>query len=224
MAARGLNALSARPAPRPLRCCGAIATGVEFAWVLGQEYAAKGQALIQRTRGSCPPLSGFVRAKDPDCAAFNADVLNLLAKTPGITTVYLSALWAQGEYRDDPASLARLDATIVRLKALGKRVVVIGPVPPQRWNVPRRLAHAAAFGQSGEMPGAPAADYIRDTVWLTRAYPRWQAEGVGVIDPARVLIAGKHSRIVMGGNPLYFDSHHLSLAGARAVLAANPRR
>ena len=198
--------------------------GVEFAWVLGQEYAAKGQALIQRTRGSCPPLTGFARAKDPGCAAFNTDVLDLLAKTPSVATVYLSALWAQGEYRDDPASLARLDATIARLRAMGKRMVVIGPVPPQRWNVPRRLAHAAAFGQNGEMPGAPAADYVRDTAWLTRAYPRWQAEGSGVIDPARALIAGDHSRIVIGGNPLYFDSHHVSLAGARAVLAADPRR
>jgi hypothetical protein len=27
-----------------------------------------------------------------------------------------------------------------------------------------------------------------------------------------------------GGKPLYFDSHHLSLAGARAVLEADPRR
>ncbi|WP_309623804.1 SGNH hydrolase domain-containing protein, partial [Novosphingobium sp.] len=198
--------------------------GVEFAWVLGQEYAAKGQALVQRTRGSCPPLASFARAKDPGCAAFNADVLELLAKSPGITTVYLAALWAQGEYRDDPAALMRLDATIARLRAMGKRVVVIGPVPPQAWNVPRRLAHAAAFGQSGDVPGAPAADYVRDCLWLTRAYPRWQAEGVGVIDPARALIAGTHSRIVMNGNPLYFDSHHVSLAGARAVLAADPRR
>jgi peptidoglycan/LPS O-acetylase OafA/YrhL len=198
--------------------------GVEFAWVLGQEYAAKGQALIQRTRGSCPPLTGFVRAKDPGCAAFNADVLDLLGKSPSITTIYLSGLWAQGEYRDDPESLARLDATIAKLQALDKHVVVIGPVPPQAWNVPRHLAHAAAFGQTIAIPGTAAADYARDTGWLTRAYPRWQAGGIGVIDPARALIAGSHSRIVAEGIPLYFDSHHLSLAGARAVLTADPRR
>lgn len=198
--------------------------GVEFAWVLGQDYAAKGQALIQRTRGSCPPLLGFARAKDPGCAAFNADVADLLAKSPGVTTVYLSGLWAQGEYRDDPRMLARLDATIVRLRALGKHVVVIGPVPPQPWNVPRHLAHAAAFGTADQIIGAPLSDYQRDTRWLTRAYPMWLAQGVGVIDPARALIDGTHSRIVKGGVPLYFDSHHLSLAGARAVLAADPRR
>ncbi|MEQ1497579.1 MAG: acyltransferase family protein [Novosphingobium sp.] len=198
--------------------------GVEFAWLLGQEYAAKGQALIQRTRGSCPPLAGFDRAKDPGCAAFNADVLALLGKSPSITTVYLSALWAQGEYRDDPGALARLDATIAAVTALGKRVVVIGPVPPQPWNVPRHLAHAAAFGTADQAIGAPLSDYQRDTRWLTGAYPRWLAAGVRVIDPARALIDGKHSRIVKDGVPLYFDSHHLSLAGARAVLAADPRR
>ena len=198
--------------------------GVEFAWVLGQDYAEKGQALIQRTRGSCPPLLGFARSKDPGCAAFNADVADLLAKSPRVTTVYLSGLWAQGEYRDDPRMLARLNATIVRLKVLGKHVVVIGPVPPQQWNVPRHLAHAAAFGTANQIIGAPLSDYQRDTRWLTRAYPMWLAQGVGVIDPARALIEGTHSRIVKDGVPLYFDSHHLSLAGARAVLAADPRR
>ena len=198
--------------------------GVEFAWVLGQDYANKGQALIQRTRGSCPPMLGFTRARDPGCAAFNADVIDLLGKTPSVTTVYLAGLWAQGEYRDDPRALARLDATIARLRALGKHVVVIGPVPPQRWNVPRHLAHAAAFGTAGQVTGAPLSDYQRDTTWLTQAYPRWQAQGVGVIDPARALIDGTHSRIVKQGVPLYFDSHHVSLAGARAVLAADPRR
>lgn len=198
--------------------------GVEFAWVLGQDYGAKGQALIQRTRGSCPPLLGFVRPKDPGCAAFNADVLDLAAKTPSVTTVYLAGLWAQGEYRDDPRALGWLDTTIARLKALGKHVVVIGPVPPQRWNVPRHLAHAAAFGGVSAVTGAPLSDYQRDTHWLTQAYPRWLAQGVGVIDPALALIDGTHSRIVKQGVPLYFDSHHLSLAGARAVLAADPRR
>lgn len=198
--------------------------GVEFAWVLGQDYASKGQTLIQRTRGSCPPMLGFARAKDPGCAAFNADVIELLTKSPGVTTVYLAGLWAQGEYRDDPKSLARLDATIARLIGLGKHVVVIGPVPPQRWNVPRHLAHAAAFGGVSEVTGAPLSDYQRDARWLTRAYPMWRAEGVGIIDPALALIDGTHSRIVEQGVPLYFDSHHLSLAGARAVLAANPRR
>lgn len=198
--------------------------GVEFAWVLGQEYGARGEALIQRTRGSCPPLWGLVRPTDPGCAAFNGDVLNLLARTPSVTTVYLAGLWAQGEYRDDPQSLARLDATIGRIRALGKRVVVIGPVPPQAWNVPRHLAHAAAFGQVADMSGAALADYRRDAGWLIRAYPRWLAHGVGVIDPAIALSDGAHSRIVKDGVPLYFDSHHLSLAGARAVLAADPRR
>ena len=169
-------------------------------------------------------MLGFSRAKDPGCAAFNADVLDFLTKNPGVTTVYLAGLWAQGEYRDDPRALARLDATIARLIALGKHVVVIGPVPPQRWNVPRHLAHAAAFGRAGEVTGAPLSDYQRDTGWLTRAYPMWHAERVGIIDPAIALIDGTHSRIVKQGVPLYFDSHHLSLAGARAVLAADPRR
>jgi hypothetical protein len=45
---------------------------------------------------------------------------------------------------------------------------------------------------------------------------------VRVIDPAKVLVEGKKTVIVGGGHPLYFDSHHLSVAGAEPVPDAHP--
>lgn len=197
--------------------------GVELAWALGEEQARRGGAVMQRTRGSCPPVIGYQRPADPGCARFNQDVMRTIATTPRVDTVYLAAFWASGEV-NQPGMADRLDATIASLQSLGKRVVVVGPVPPQPWNVPRHMAHRAALGGAVPQVGATRADYEGATGWLTAHYPRWQARGVTILDPARALVTGEATRIAKDGIPLYFDSHHLSLAGARAVLAANPRR
>ncbi|MFN3470780.1 MAG: SGNH hydrolase domain-containing protein, partial [Novosphingobium sp.] len=62
--------------------------------------------------------------------------------------------------------------------------------------------------------------YHHETAWLTQHYPRLQHQGVRILDPLRVLAQGDHSRLMVNGRPAYFDSHHLSLAGARAVVTA----
>ncbi|HEX4848918.1 MAG TPA: SGNH hydrolase domain-containing protein, partial [Novosphingobium sp.] len=69
---------------------------------------------------------------------------------------------------------------------------------------------------------ASLADYRAQSAWFTAMLPAWQAHGITVLDPARVLVAGERTQIAVGGVPLYFDSHHLSLAGARALIAAAP--
>lgn len=212
------------PGAAPVALLWGDSHGVELAWALGQEYGARGQALIQRTRGSCPPVLDFARAADPGCARFNADVIARIAGTPALNTVYLAGFWASSEYRDDPAMAARIEATLAAIRAAGKRAVLIAPVPAQDFDVPRHLARLAARGDLAGAGGAEEGKYRRETAWLAAALPRWQAAGVGVIDPARALIAAGQSRIVNHGVPLYFDSHHLSVAGAKAVLAADPRR
>jgi hypothetical protein len=192
--------------------------GVELAWVLGQQSGAHGGALMQRTRGSCPPVIGYDPAKEPDCAAFNREVLERIARTPAIRTVYLAAYWESDSYRI-PNMADRLGATIARLRAMNRRVVLIGPVPGQPFNVPRHLALAAARGNQEGVMGTPAAHYRHAIAWFDAGLPAWRALGAEVLDPARTLIDGANLRIVAGGEPLYFDSHHLSLAGARLVLA-----
>ena len=197
--------------------------GVELAWVLGEEMATRGEALMQRTSGSCPPVLGYAEAGNPACPRINAEIIERLERTPSIRRVYLAAFWASDAYRL-PGMTARIDATIARIRAAGKSVTIIGPVPPQGFNVPRHLAHLAASGQLAGAHGTSAASYVRDTAWFTANYPRWQAAGITNLDPARALVSGGETRIVLGGKPLYFDSHHLSIAGARAVLEADPRR
>ena len=197
--------------------------GVEFAWLLGQEMAGHGEALMQRTSGSCPPILGYAEAGDPVCPKINAEVIERIEHTPSIRKVYMAAFWDNG-LLNAPGTIALLDATIARIRAAGKSVVIIGPVPPQEFNVPRRLARLAAQGRLDLAHGASAVSYAQASAWITANYPRWQAQGITILDPARALVSGGETRIMMDGKPLYFDSHHVSLAGARAVLEADPRR
>jgi peptidoglycan/LPS O-acetylase OafA/YrhL len=196
--------------------------GVELAWELGKEMGARGDALMQRTRGSCPPVIGYAVASDPGCAQFNAEVLERIKAAPSIRTVYLAGFWASSQYRDRAGMAGQIEATIAALQAAGRKVTLIAPVPGQPFNVPRRLARAAAYGD--DVQAATSASYREESRWITSLFPRWQARGVTILDPAKALVDGGTTRIVAGGVPLYFDSHHLSIAGAKAVLAADRNR
>lgn len=196
--------------------------GVELAWALGQSLAPRNESLAQRTRASCPPLAGYATATDPECTRHNSRTLDHIIASPAIRTVYLAAFWASPAYRK-PGALALLDDTIGRLQVAGKKVVLIGPVPPQPFDVPRHLAHAAARNALGSAKGASLADYRRETDWMTSHYARWAQQGVTIIDPVKALGDGENSRILVQGKPAYFDSHHLTLAGAAEVLASHPR-
>lgn len=187
--------------------------GVELAWVLGEQLAAQGRSIAQRTRASCPPALGYHDPREPGCRQFNEAVVRQIERSSTIDTVYLAGFWASETYRD--AALAPMvDRTIKRLNTAGKRVVLIGPVPPQDSPVPRRLA---LQGEVADTLSRSA--FEQRTQWFTRHYARWRNAGVTVVEPAPRLFAGNKSIIVAGGKPLYFDSHHLSLAGARHVLA-----
>jgi peptidoglycan/LPS O-acetylase OafA/YrhL len=102
----------------------------------------------------CPPLSRVVRQDRRHCDAFNARVLEYLEAREDIGTVILAARWTfivRGDYGEDEAPYALklidlqgtdssgadnvgafeagLQRTVARLQALGKDVVLVGPVP-----------------------------------------------------------------------------------------------
>lgn len=190
--------------------------GVELAWVLGQQFSERGTAIAQRTRASCAPATGYDDVRDPKCRLFNDAVLAEISASASIDTVYLTAFWAKDTYSDAGVD-SLLDDTITQLQSQGKTVILIGPVPPQPASVPRRLALRGSDAET-----ASRAAFETQTDWFTARFADWRMQGVQIIEPARVLVRGDKTVIVEDGQPLYFDSHHLSLAGAQRVLAEGP--
>ncbi|WP_311266826.1 acyltransferase family protein [Sphingobium sp. WCS2017Hpa-17] len=192
--------------------------GVELAYALSLAARAQGRSLVERTTSSCPPVLGY-EAKDPRCAAANRAAFAAIRADRTLKRIYLAAFWANGDF-DDPAFVARLDRTIAAIRAEGREVVLIGPVPPQPFDVPRHLAHLVRAGRLAEAHGVDRAWVEARTRHLRALFTRWQAKGVRMIDPIAALCASGRCAIEQGGRPLYFDSHHLSVAGARLVTEA----
>ena len=190
--------------------------GIELAWALGERLARQGKSLAQRTLPDCPPALDYDIPGKADCSRFNARVMQEIEGNRDIKTVYLAGFWASERYRDTGV-LSRLDQTIKRLLASGKQVVLIGAVPRQDFEVPRRLAIAGP-----ETETATLAAYVADTRWIADRFPQWRGQGVRIIDPAKVLVKDGKTVIVADGHPLYLDSHHLSVTGAERVLDAYP--
>ena len=189
---------------------------VEFAWALGETARLEGRAIEQRTMGSCAPILTREDAEIPDCAGFNDATIARIEGDPAIRTVYLAGFWAGGRYHS--AEDARLlDRTIARIAAAGRDVVLIGAVARQSFDVPRALSRHAAFG-ANVPPARSLAQHRADTAWLTDRYDAWRAGGVRIVEPERALFDRGVPRIAADSVPLYFDSHHLTLAGARRVL------
>jgi peptidoglycan/LPS O-acetylase OafA/YrhL len=195
--------------------------GVEMAWALAEKLGKQGASLMQRTRGSCPPILGYARAIDPDCARFNQFVLDEIKAAPALTTIVLAGFWAGGAYSNDE-NAKMLDQTVELLIGLKRRVVLIGPVPPQPFNIPRHLANLAERGEAIDNIGADARAHLAKSAWITSHFKRWATRGVVIVEPSKTLCTATRCAASRGGLPLYFDTHHLSLAGARIIVAASP--
>jgi hypothetical protein len=168
---------------------------------------------------SCAPVLDVVIPQQPDCRAHNRRVLDYALNTPSVKTVVLMGFWADPANARIPGLAAGLQRTVDALRAGGRTVVVVGPVPPNSVFVPRRLAHLAQAGKLQEARGVTPAELEGMVAYLTPTLARLSAQGVTVVQPRDVLCDAKACAIQRDGQSLYFDRHHLSLTGARLLAA-----
>ena len=211
----------------------ALAPGVDAA------LAELGVGGLLIAKAGCPPLvdpriSGSER--DGTCQQFTEQVLDeILAAPPDV--VILAARWtliAEGgtgvDLRFAPppsASLRRARlmeltqasaALAARLADAGIPVILVHTVPEPGINVPSAIAVSDRFGLAE--PAGPGRQAALTRQQATRAALDQAATGHGwrVVDPLDALCgAGGACRIVAAGEPLYFDSNHLTVRGAELL-------
>ena len=191
--------------------------GVELSWAISEDMAQRGESLMQRTRGSCPPMLGYGNA---GCIAFNRQILDAIAENLQLKTVILVGFWVDPAYSLGP-NPQRLDATIRALRRMNRNVILIGAVPQQPFDVPRRLARLTERGDPTEGVGVSRAKFDARSAWLRAYYPGWRALGVRIWEPSDTLCNPDYCTVIRGGVPLHFDKHHLSLSGARLIARSN---
>jgi hypothetical protein len=190
---------------------------VEFAYVLSRMLAARGEALIEHSHSSCPPLIGYEAPGDAQCARNNRAVLTGIEADPKLGTVYLAAFWESPAYAS-AQDMEELDQTIAELIKRGRHVVLIGPVPPNKFDVPRHLARLARFGSLDTAIGRDRADLQAVETRINAVAARWAPHGLTYIDPIARLCDAQSCAILRDGVPLYYDHHHPSVAGASLIL------
>ncbi len=190
---------------------------------------------------SCVPLVGVDRYDVPQCRAFNDSVLAMILRHREITTVILMARWgkaAQGtaygneghgfvaigddqgramKPSDNAAIFARgLRRTIAALRADGRQVLLVGPVPEIGWTVPQVLARLELEHKPVVSPPTRQF-YERETAVLPLFHAMAAKKGVSAVFPHQYLCQNGHCAVRKDGIPLYRDEHHLSAYGAKEL-------
>jgi peptidoglycan/LPS O-acetylase OafA/YrhL len=194
--------------------------GVELAWMLGKRLAGRGIAVQQFTFSSCAPALDRADGESVGCGMFNRLVSRTLLADPQMTTVVLIAHLDRPEYRTNTRYLSSYAMVVEALLKRGKHVVLVYPVPRQAAPVPRMLARRNAYGMDLASAGIVTADYVARMSVVTAFLDRLQDPHLIHIRTPELLCKNAHCRPIIGSEPLYYDSHHLSLPGADLVGSA----
>ncbi|MEO1471773.1 MAG: SGNH hydrolase domain-containing protein, partial [Pseudomonadota bacterium] len=189
----------------------------------------------------------FLQDRNHSCAGFNRASLASILETPEIATVVLTmrmALYtegwvevgfgergrrpviigtdaaplAEGADRTDFA-MAGLEATVRTLRAAGKAVVLVYPIPEAPNDVPTTVVRQVMQGGAATGATIDRALFDRRNARVIEAYDRLVAEhGLLAVRPHDHLCDATACRLVdADGSVLYFDKNHLSVTGAERL-------
>jgi peptidoglycan/LPS O-acetylase OafA/YrhL len=196
----------------------------------------RGRAGLFAGSGSCAPLLGVTRSDAVDCKAFNDAVMAVALKRE-VKEVILDARWSKNA--DQPAAAnaseivlsdavgssydrASRDAVFSRglerlvatLRAAGKQVVIVAPVPESAYSVPRKLARLRLSGDKRVL-ARPLSSFLQRQGFVLSAIEKMRLRyRVRVIYPHQILCGTGVCRFALNDRPLYRDEHHLSVFGA----------
>lgn len=212
--------------------------------------AATGHATYQLTMAGCPPLIGVeLRGAGADyapCAAFNRQVIEYVTSDPAVDVVALVARWTlyteNQRFGDDPGPITylvddadgelstaaskrvfarALAATVDAIRGSGRRVILLGTIPPIGVNVPDCLARNE-MPLSGVVPCDADAARVRSHVAFADAVIERAAAEPGVCSylPVEALCRTDRCVSVAGDDILYANDDHLSARGATFLAGA----
>jgi peptidoglycan/LPS O-acetylase OafA/YrhL len=147
------------------------------AGVIGEDAQRAGRAGLLATRSACAPLVGARRADHGPrrrCPEFSSAVLQTIIADPQLRDVVLVGRWGQlalgtpykferdkqvvlrDAQSPDPADGAEnarvlqrtLASTVAQLRAAGRHVWILAPIPEVGWDVPGTLARARRYGRA----------------------------------------------------------------------------
>lgn len=192
----------------------------------------RGEPVRIRFMPECPPVPGYSPAmvgidfpkgsgSFAGCERFNSDVLAEIMRSrgSGLHTVVMVAHWRA--YLSTEAAREKVQAqwmaTLGKLRGAGLRVVVLAPGVDFFHDVPACLARRPAA--VCDMDRGTAEAQRGEALALLRRAVASMPNSV-LLDPLVSLCSAASCSGLAGGEVLYSDRHHLSVAGAMRLLPA----
>lgn len=194
--------------------------GVEIGHSLA-ESLAPGRSLAVMTAAACPPALGFAMPGRFYCKKHNDAMLTGLVADAKVDRVLIVSRTSSylGDSRTAADYERGLQLAVQALKAAGKQVWLLDPVPTYHYPVPAALAQHLRRGQDPAAFGMPRGDYLRGEaealVTLQRVATAAGVQRIAV--DATLCGDGRCAVVGADGRGLYLDDNHLSMAGARLL-------
>jgi hypothetical protein len=219
------NCVFGAPGAEPTIAIWADSQGAELAVALGQRLATRGGAVMQVTASGCPPVLGYRDHLRPDCARHNAETLARLMADRRIARVVMAANFHGYAGVLSPEQIeAGFAPAVRRLRAAGKRVTLVEPIPVFPYDPPKALGLRRERGDDPEQWGISRAAYetanapfLRMLDELARTAGADRIRTADLFCDAQLCRAFSRSEGV-----LYFDANHPSVTGARRIAAVLP--
>ncbi len=196
-------------------------------------------SFILASKPGCPPLIGvelYGRSKSRSCLDFNQQLLAAV-QAEGLKTVIIAARWSfytegtrYGQEGGNSALLSdgglaenagivfkALDQTIRSLRERGANVIIVGPVPEQKFHVTPMMLKMATWNR----PPEPALQYnemLERQAKILGKLDQIDKSGLAtVVYPHKLLCDEKECPYQKAGEPLYSDNDHLTDDGLRVI-------
>lgn len=160
---------------------------------------------------------------DSGCLAAARGNLDAVLRLPRARIVVIGFDWnhpadafidAAGRTVDNRGGIAMqagIDTLIDRLRAAGKRVILIGPVPEPGWEVASETSRRLYFGHPLERPTVvPEAGFDAQFGPLLRHFE--SRRDIVFVQPHQILCDGRVCRYIVNGRAFYSDNDHLAQA------------
>lgn len=203
-----------------------------------------GEAVAFLGADSCRPVFDVYdgRVANTECRDYNDAVRAWLQARPEITHVIVVSRWATLAHgktgtlgpnegyeppaiSDRPGHVVDIDTaerlaerhvrqTIDILRQIGKTVVLVYPVPEIGYDVPSTLARLVLFGEEPGSFTRPLALHRERQRFIAGVLDELGDDRIIRVHPETRLCNEQDCMVYAGGQPLYHDDDHLSLAGA----------
>lgn len=114
-----------------------------------------------------------------------------------------------------------LPRTVQALRRIGKRVILVYPIPETGYFIPSTIGRKLLHGERAESFTRPRAYFDRRQAFVTHLLDSIPSgPDLARVYPSQLLCDAQSCRVFADGTPLYYDDDHLSIEGARMLAPA----